>query len=206
MDSTADKTSETQLRQLQFFSNEVLSSPPSPREVPAAPPPPNHQNQTVTTFVWVVREMPRSWHLELQPQTIDRTGPLDERCWQVGPLKYSSRLFRIHGAMMRQLHGLTTGGFSLKEIPVALLRGPTSTQGVFYDRDLNPAICGVSNDERRSFNQALRDVVKLYLAGADAWPTFPCPSHDRWTAALWESDQRELALGFCDLFQVNKPK
>jgi hypothetical protein len=143
-------------------------------------------------FEWIVREMPRSWRLEVQ------THDTSER--DAG-FKAAPRVFKAHGALLRQLHGLVRGHFSIMELPTGLLKGPAGLAGVYIDRDMNDDLAGTSAEDKRVFNQGLRETTQMFLDGIEPWPEFPCPLDDRkipdrWSADLWERDQAELKASF----------
>lgn len=143
-------------------------------------------------FDWVVREMPRSWRLEVQTyDTSERNAGF----------KAAPRVFKAHGALLRQLHGLTRGHFSIMELPTGLLKGPAGLAGVYIDRDMNDDLAGPLSEDKRIFNQGLRETTQMFLDGIEPWPQFPCPLDDRkvadrWSADLWEKDQSELRSVF----------
>lgn len=151
-------------------------------------------------FDWVVREMPRSWRLEVQIQEGHEANQHD------AGFRAAARVFKAHGALLRQLHGLSRGHFSLMELPTGLLKGPAGLAGVYIDRDMNDDLAGISFEDKRVFNQGLRETTQMFLDGIEPWPEFPCPIDDRklsdrWSADLWQKDQVELKLAFESLIR-----
>ncbi len=148
-------------------------------------------------FDWVIREMPRSWRLEIQTF---------ETAARHAGFRAAPRVFKAHGALLRQLHGLCRGHFSILELPTGLLKGPAGLSGVYLDRDMNDDLAGASSDEKRIFNQGLRETTQMFLDGIEPWPDFPCPLDgrkvsDRWSLDLWAKDQAELKGSFETLIQ-----
>lgn len=140
-------------------------------------------------FDWVLRETPRSWRLEIRVFDTKQG------------FRSQPRFFKVHGALLRQLHGLVRGHFSIQELPTALLKGPAASVGAFPDRELNALLTGTSPEEKRVFNESLRKTVQHFLEGLEAWPDLPCPfAHDRildrWSTDLWQKDQDELKEAF----------
>ena len=153
-------------------------------------------------FDWVIREMPRSWRLEVQHQ--------ETREKNAG-FRSAPRFFKLHGALLRQLHGLTRGHFSLIELPTALLKGPAGLSGVYEDRDMSDELAGPLGEDKRVFNLGLRETAQLFLDGLENWPEFPCPLDDRkvpdrWSTDLWEKDQQVLKEAFADFVQPLRMK
>jgi len=143
-----------------------------------------------SSYDWVIREMPRSWRLEIQSLTNPELG-----------LKSAHRAQTIHGALLRQLHGLSIGHFSILTLPTTLLKGPTSTAGIFIDRDLNGDLAGETAIEKRLFNYAMKETTRQYLDGIENWPRFDCPVKgstpvDPWSENLWLSDLKILTVAF----------
>lgn len=124
-------------------------------------------------FDWTIQDRNESWSLQIEMhETTDR----------LAGFKSPPRIFKVHGALLRQLHGLTSGRFSVMELPTRLLKGPAGATGAYTDT-------------------SLREIVDMYLAGVDTWPERPCPAlkneiADRWSAELWEKDQTELREAF----------
>lgn len=144
------------------------------------------------SFDWLLRETPRSWRLEIR--TFD--GAESKSGFKSPP-----RFFKVHGAILRQLHGLVRGHFAIQDLPTALLRGPSGLAGAFPDRALNSAISGATAEEKRIFNEGLRETVQRFLEGLEPWPEFPCPAdharaQDRWSVELWSKDQEDLKQAF----------
>lgn len=153
-------------------------------------------------FDWSIREMPRSWRLEIQTQ---------ETREKYAGFRSAHRFFNVHGSLLRQLHGLTRGHFSLMEMPTALLKGPAGLSGVYEDRDMSDELAGPASDDKRTFNQGLRETAQLFLDGIEPWPEFPCPLDDRkvpdrWSVDLWEKDQAALKQAFEDFVQPLRMK
>lgn len=153
-------------------------------------------------FDWTIREMPRSWRLEVQ---------ISENPHPNEGIKNSARFLTLHGSLLRQLHGLTRGHFSLMELPTALLKGPAALSGVYEDRDMSDGLAGAEVDEKRVFNHALRETVRLFLSGSEPWPEFPCPLDDRkvsdrWSIELWRKDQAVMASAFHEIIQPLRTK
>lgn len=143
-------------------------------------------------FDWTIREMPRSWRLEVQTQ--------ETREKNAG-FRSAHRFFNVHGSLLRQLHGLTRGHFSLMELSTALLKGPAGLSGVYEDRDMCDELAGPMTEDKRIFNQGLRETVQMFFDGIEQWPEFLCPLDDRkvpdrWSADLWEKDQVVLKEAF----------
>lgn len=140
-------------------------------------------------FDWVIREMPRSWRLELKSEP-GMTG-----------LKSAHRAQTIHGALLRQLHGLAIGHFSILTLPTSLIKGPSWASGIFVDRDLNGDLAGETAIEKRLFNYAMKETARQYLEGVDNWPSFECPVRgnapvDPWSENLWLRDRQILTSSF----------
>jgi len=160
------------------------------------------QTESEKFFDWTIREMPRSWRLEVQ---ISESPQPNEG------FKNSARFLTLHGSLLRQLHGLTRGHFSLMELPTALLKGPAALSGVYEDRDMSDDLAGADADEKRVFNHALRETVRLFLSGIESWPEFPCPLDDRkvsdrWSIELWRKDQATMAAAFQEIIQPLRTK
>lgn len=146
--------------------------------------------------------MPRSWRLEIQTH---------ESAEKNTGFKSAPRFFKAHGALLRQLHGLSRGHFSIMELPTALLKGPSGAAGSYVDRDMCDDLAGPSNEEKRVFNEGLRETVQMFLDGIEPWPEFPCPldsrkTSDRWSIDLWEKDQTELKEIFTDMIRPLRMK
>ncbi|MBN8541718.1 MAG: hypothetical protein J0L82_15105 [Deltaproteobacteria bacterium] len=144
-------------------------------------------------YDWVIREMPRSWRLELQAQacaTDTGTG-----------MKSAHRAQTIQGALLRQLHGLAIGHFSILTLPTSLIKGPTSAAGVFIDKDLNGDLAGETAIEKRLFNFAMKETARQYIEGLENWPSLDCPVKgnipvDPWSENLWFCDRQILISSF----------
>jgi hypothetical protein len=146
--------------------------------------------------------MPRSWRLEIQ---------IRETSEKNSGFKSAPRFFKIHGAVLRQLHGLCRGHFSMMELPTALLKGPAGLSGVYEDRDMSDELAGPVAEDKRVFNHGLRETVQMFLEGIEPWPEFPCPLDDRkvpdrWSVDLWEKDQAELKAAFEEFIQPIRVK
>lgn len=142
------------------------------------------------SYDWVIREMPRSWRLEIQSYPGSESG-----------FKSAQRAHTIQGALLRQLHGLSIGHFSILTLPNTLLKGPTSAFGTFVDRDLNSELAGETAIEKRLFNFALKETTRQYLDGVENWPQFDCPVKgstpvDPWSENLWLADLQILTTAF----------
>lgn len=142
------------------------------------------------SYDWVIREMPRSWRLEIQSLPSSELG-----------LKSAHRAQTIHGALLRQLQGLASGHFSILTLPISLLKGPTATSGVFIDRDLNSDLAGETAIEKRLFNYAMKETARQYLDGIENWPRFDCPVKgctpiDPWSENIWLCDLQILTTSF----------
>jgi hypothetical protein len=142
-------------------------------------------------YDWVIREMPRSWRLEIQAKPFGTdTG-----------IKSAHRAQTIHGALLRQLHGLSLGHFSILTLPNSLIKGPTSAAGVFIDRDLNGELAGETAIEKRIFNFAMKETARQYVEGLENWPNLECPVRgsapvDPWSENLWLCDRQILTSSF----------
>ncbi|HRK07348.1 MAG TPA: nucleotide excision repair endonuclease [Pseudobdellovibrionaceae bacterium] len=165
--------------------------------------------QTHKSASWIIREMPRSWRLELVfqlPELHSPTGLSDrdseDRRHEVGAFRNVGRCLKVHGALMRQLFGLMWGDFQISKLPVSLLKGPSSMLGAFEDREVSESLAGPSEEDRRAFNSGLRELTWAYLSGIEKWPDFPFPSEseDRWSRQLWAQDQLELQQSFDSTF------
>lgn len=145
-----------------------------------------------SSYDWTVRDMPRSWRLEIQAR--------DPKHASMG-LKSSHRAYTIQGALLRQLHGLALGHFSILSLPTTLLKGPTSAHGCFNDRDLNSELAGETAIEKRLFNFAMKETARHFIEGIENWPIFPCPvrgsiAPDPWSENLWLNDIHTLTSSF----------
>lgn len=153
-------------------------------------------------YDWTIREMPRSWRLEVvSHETREKNAG-----FRSGP-----RFFNVHGSLLRQIHGLTRGHFSLMELPTALLKGPAGLSGVYEDRDMSDGLAGLQPVEKRAFNQGLKETARLFLEGIESWPEFPCPLdeskiQDRWSMDLWIKDQIVLRESFEDFIRPLRMK
>lgn len=165
--------------------------------------------QTHKSASWIIREMPRSWRLELVFQLPELHSPTglgdresEDRRHEVGAFRNMGRCLKVHGALMRQLLGLMWGEFQISKLPVSLLKGPSSMLGAFEDRDVSESLAGPSEEDRRAFNSGLRELTWAYLSGIENWPDFPFPSEldDRWSRQLWMQDQLELQQSFESTF------
>lgn len=159
-------------------------SQPAPRVGPKSP------TSVGNSYDWVIREMPRSWRLEIQSYPSSEPG-----------LKSAHRAQTIQGALLRQLHGLSFGHFSILTLPTALLKGPTSSFGTFVDRDLNSELAGDTAIEKRLFNFAMKETTRQFLDGVENWPRFDCPVKgstpvDPWSENLWLCDLQILTTSF----------
>jgi hypothetical protein len=150
-------------------------------------------------YEWVIREMPRSWRLEIQakPCGLD-TGTGTGMGMGI---KSAHRAQTIHGALLRQLHGLAIGHFSILTLPTSLIKGPTSAAGVFIDRDLNGDLAGETAIEKRLFNFAMKETARQYVEGLENWPSLDCPVKgnapvDPWSENLWLCDRQILTSSF----------
>lgn len=153
-------------------------------------------------YDWVLRDMPRSWRLEIQAQ---------ETTEKYVGFRASPRFFKTHGALLRQLHGLRAGHFSIMELPTGLLKGPSGLSGSYVDREMNDDLAGPSADDKRTFNQGLQETAQLFIDGIEPWPEFPCPIDerkpaDRWSMDLWTKDQQELKSSFESLIRPRRLK
>jgi hypothetical protein len=165
--------------------------------------------QTHKSASWIIREMPRSWRLELvfqlpEVNSSDTTSSkstdsdYEQRRHEVGAFRNVGRCMKVHGALLRQVIGLTSGEFQISKLPVSLLKGPSSMLGLFEDRDVSETLAGEQDEERRAFNSGLRELTWAFLSGVENWPEFPFPSdnEDRWSRQLWLQDQLELRQSF----------
>lgn len=156
-----------------------------------------------TDYDWIIRDMPRSWRLELSASVSDEATK--------STFRSVSKVQAVHGALLRQLYGLAAGHFSILSLPTALVKGPTSVSWVFMDREINGELAGETSIEKRLFNFAMKETVRLYLAGIENWPKLECPTCgkapvDPWSENLWNNDVHTLTNAFETLIAPSRDK